>query len=461
MRVLLGLAALAVSVQAQTRVFPDPTQFSSATYPAVYPIVGQSAFAKIIVIQGQFNLGASSSFYVNNPTLPQNVSPANQPLKLDTYYQSSNWFITVNYNVDSLYFQFQTNQYTAQMQYRWYPNYPSPAQYFTNNGLSATSYICDPCSLGVNPGNNANSQQVIAQISGSAIVCNTNGGPGTTSPKYNNNGGELGFPCASFTRTYTMVNLVNTAYNSVNNPFLNAFAVQLWDRNTAPGPNVSSYSFQVIRLPAPLVGDPQIIGMQGQDFQVHGIPDEIFNLVTYPNLQVNARFVYLSSGVCHDNFTACFAHPGTYISEEGIRLGSDKIHVIAGSFKKGLTVSVNGKKVTEKKTSVKLGSVEIINHRRVVISTPIGTLAISNSDKFLNQESSLADQKLLSLGSERVVLKAGETFHSEVPLHGLQGQTWRNVEYPSGLDYEGSISDYHVVSGNLYGTDFTFNQFKQ
>jgi len=139
----------------------------------------------------------------------------------------------------------------------------------------------------------------------------------------------------------------------------------------------------------------------------------------------------------------------------------NKIHVAAGSFKKGLTVSVNGKKVTEKKTSVKLGSVELVNHRRVVVSTPIMAITISNSDKFLNQETRLYDEKLLTLGSERTVLGDGENFHSEVPLHGLQGQTWRNVEYPSGLEYEGSISDYHVTSGNIYGTEFVFNQFKQ
>jgi len=87
-------------------------------------------------------------------------------------------------------------------------------------------------------------------------------------------------------------------------------------------------------------------------------------------------------------------------------------------------------------------------------------ISISNSDKFLNQETSLFDQKLLDLGSERKTLLVGESFHPEVPLHGLQGQTWRNVEYPSGLDYEGSISDYHVTDGNLYGSKFVFNQFK-
>jgi len=88
--------------------------------------------------------------------------------------------------------------------------------------------------------------------------------------------------------------------------------------------------------------------MQGQDFQVHGMPDEIFNIVTYPTVQVNARFTYLESAECHDNYTACFAHPVTYISEEGFRIGRDKIRVTAGSFKKGLTVSVNGKKTKSK-----------------------------------------------------------------------------------------------------------------
>jgi len=128
---------------------------------------------------------------------------------------------------------------------------------------------------------------------------------------------------------------------------------------------------------------------------------------------------------------------------------------------KGLTVSVNGARVSSKKTAVKLGSVEVVSHRRVVIKTPIMSISISNSDKFLNQETQLFDSKLLALGQERRVLGDGENFHSEVPLHGLQGQTWRNVEYPSGLDYEGSISDYHVTDGNLFGSAFVFNQFKQ
>jgi len=220
------------------------------------------------------------------------------------------------------------------------------------------------------------------------------------------------------------------------------------------------FLFSITRSgPAVIVGDPQILGMQGQDFQVHGMPDEIFNIVTYPTVQVNARFTYLESAECHDNYTACFAHPGTYISEEGFRIGRDKIRVTAGSFKKGLTVSVNGKK-TKSNMDLKAGAVEIVNHRRVVVHTDVMRFIVTNSDKFLNQEIELKDDKLVALGAERRQLSDNERFHPEVPLHGLQGQTWRNVEYPSGLEYEGSIMDYHVVDGNLFGTDFVFNQFQ-
>jgi len=172
-------------------------------------------------------------------------------------------------------------------------------------------------------------------------------------------------------------------------------------------------------------------------------------MISSPQLQVNARFVYLSTAECHDNYTACFAHPGTYISEEGFRIGKDKVRVTAGSFKKGLTVHVNGKKVTQN-VDLKSGAVQIVSHRRVIVHTEIMKVSVSNSDHFMNQELELQDDKLIFLGSSRKVLKDNERFHPEVPLHGLQGQTWRNVEYSSGLEYEGSIMDYHVVDGNLF-----------
>jgi len=347
---------------------------------------------------------------------------------------TNNFALNVPYSVNTIVFQFVPNQYTAQMEYRWSPNYPSPAILYPTNGLSSQSYTCDSCA------------------GGTAISCNTPTGPGAQPSPVS------GYSCANFVRTYTFSGLQASVANQ--SPTINSFAVQLYDRNTNPGPDTTSYSFTIVRFSPPIVGDPEIIGLQGQDFQVHGIPDEIFNLISAPNVQVNGRFVYLSSGACHDNFTACFAHPGTYIGEEGIRVGSDRIHVAAGSFKKGLSVSLNGKKVSSS-TKLKIGSIEMVSHRRVIVQTPLLNIQISNSDKFLNQETSLNDNKLIDLGNERRVLNDNEQFHPEVPLHGLQGQTWRNVEYPSGLEYEGSISDYHITDGNLYGTNFVFNQFQQ
>jgi len=433
MRVLLGLAALSslAFTNAQQSVTLSLASGAQPPISAVLPTNGVTSLATIYI-------------FAQTQTNPNIVTPSNaQQLNSGSPQASNgNWNINVLNPITTLIWTFTTNDKTAQMQYRFTG--------YTGIG-GGLAYQCDPCVSG-NP---------VGTTGFTTGVCTSNTlqyGPVETPTTAAGGLAYNGFNCANFQRTFTYGPLVASTPTAPGT-FLNSFGVLLFDRNLSPGPNQVSYSFSISRAANPIKGDPQIYGMQGQDFQVHGIPDEIFNLITYPNLQVNARFVYLSSAECHDNFTACFAHPGTYIGEEGIRLGNDKIHVKAGSFKKGLTVSVNGQRINGQQ-KLKLGSVDVLNHRRVIVNTPVMSLSISNSDKFLNQESALHDQKLLSLGSERRVLADGEQFHPEIPLHGLQGQTWRNVEYPSGLEYEGSINDYHVVDGNLYGSEFVFNQFK-
>jgi len=430
MRVLLGLAALSSIAFTNAQQTVTLSGGSPAPIAAVLPTNGVTSLATIY-------LYAQSVSIANLVTVPNGLQINQGQIQA----ANGNWNLSVLNTVTTLIWTFTTNDKTAQMQYRFTG--------YTGIG-GGLAYQCDPCVSG-NP---------VATTGFTGGVCDANTtqyGPVGTPTTAAGGTAYNGFNCALFTRTFTYSSLVASAQGATT--YLNSFGVLLFDRNLSPGPNQVSYSFSISRAANPIKGDPQIYGMQGQDFQVHGIPDEIFNLITYPNLQVNARFVYLSSAECHDNFTACFAHPGTYIGEEGIRLGNDKIHIKAGSFKKGLTVSVNGQRINGQQ-KLKLGSVDVLNHRRVIVNTPVMSLSISNSDKFLNQESALHDQKLLTLGSERRVLGDGEQFHPEIPLHGLQGQTWRNVEYPSGLEYEGSINDYHVVDGNLYGSEFVFNQFK-
>jgi hypothetical protein len=440
MRVLIGLAALVASVNGQAVQPAVVTPNNNVGVFPQAPPTGISAFARITVrLQNSGGVDISSANNANGSVLPLLSSSSQNPAG-SGFLNSANWVINVENAITALHFTFQTNQYTGQMQYRWFPNYPNPAlnPAYAGKNLSAQSYTCDPCSdaAGV----------------GTPISCDTATGPGATpSP-------TTGFRCSQLTREYLFSHLVASP-PAPQAPFVNSISFQLFDIITNPAPNVSSYSFQIVRKTGIITGDPQIVGMQGQDFQVHGMPDEIFNMVTYPTVQINARFTYLESGACHDNFTACFAHPGTYISEEGFRIGKDKVRVTAGSFKKGLTVHVNGKKVSQN-VDLKSGAVQIVSHRRVIVHTEIMKVSVSNSDHFLNQELELQDDKLIFLGQTRKVLKDNERFHPEVPLHGLQGQTWRNVEYASGLEYEGSIMDYHVVDGNLFGTDFVFNQFK-
>jgi len=427
MRVLLGLSALASIAAVQGQILAISYTGNAPTSAATLT-QGNSCLAAITVYSNPS--GATG-------TVVSNISNAGLVNTGQFLTATGAWQFVVGSSVTSVLFNVKTNSFTSQIQYRY--------SGYTGLGGSLT-WICDPCVTGS-----------FNQNVGSLSTCNTNYGPA-----YNFQGSALpvvsgqyqGYQCANFNRLYTLSNLIGTALT-----FANSFGIQLFDNNVSPGPDTTSYSFSFNHPSNIIVGDPQIVGMQGQDFQVHGMPDEIFNILTYPSIQVNARFTYLESAECHDNYTACFAHPGTYISEEGFRLGKDKIRITAGSYKKGLTVSVNGKK-TKTNVDLKSGAVELVNHRRVVIHTDIMRFSVTNSDKFLNQEIELKDDKLVALGAERRQLKDNERFHPEVPLHGLQGQTWRNVEYASGLDYEGSIMDYHVVDGNLFGTDFVFNQFQ-
>jgi hypothetical protein len=225
--------------------------------------------------------------------------------------------------------------------------------------------------------------------------------------------------------------------------------------NGQPGRFVSYYLECVVLIR----GDPRISGLQGQDFQVHGTPNEYFNLVSSPTLQVNSRFVYLDDAKC-DNFTTCFSHPGTYIDEIGVMMGENKIRIAAGAINEAARVFVNGKevKVSAHKHSAGSVSVTFANARRVVVKTPEFMMTISQSDKFFNVDSALLKTELLDQGSKLVKLAASRATEENKMMHGLIGQTWRNNVYAGDREYEGEVSDYQVADG-IWGKDFAFNLY--
>jgi hypothetical protein len=216
-------------------------------------------------------------------------------------------------------------------------------------------------------------------------------------------------------------------------------------------------------LCVPLIrGDPQITGLQGQDFQVHGIPDEYFNMVSTPEMQVNSRFVFLNTARCMDNTTTCFTHPGTYIDVMAFTVGTHKVKVLAGTYEAGLRAFIGENEISvgDKQTlSSPAFTVEFLSKNRVLVQNGLFRFVLVNSDNFMNQEVALLDAKLLKLGATQVKISAGESApHQEIPIHGILGQTWKNLVFPAGMFIEGEVADYRVADG-AFGTDFVYNKF--
>jgi hypothetical protein len=252
-------------------------------------------------------------------------------------------------------------------------------------------------------------------------------------------------------------------------------------------------------------GDPQFAGFQGQNFQFHGLADEHFNLISSPSMQLNAHFVYLSSGKCGYNNTVCFQHPGTYVDVLGFSIPSAQgevlIKVVAGSHEAGLRVwmGTEGSDMREVhlhghsqgirwSMSNDTSDVAILRYNtfgEVTVETPLFSVNVVNSDFFFNMGMSLKSPQLLKIGSAKHTVtdhklcddksmgKHSGEGHSHAydravetavaakypatglpQVHGLIGQTWRNVKVCS-KDWMGNVQDYVVA--DLFSEDYVFN----
>ena len=207
-------------------------------------------------------------------------------------------------------------------------------------------------------------------------------------------------------------------------------------------------------------GDPQLVGLLGQSYQVHGLDGGVYNFITHPSLQVNARFAFLGGSV--DEYTCpahteCWSHPGSYINSLGVaqRLGDRTVHVEvhSGRAASGFSSVVADGRPMEIGQTVRFTSADgaetfeltANSSNLLTLNTPLFTFQLANSDRFLNYR-----------------------LHPRVPLaslstHGLLGQTWRKVERSRrgtpALPIEGHVDDYLVQSGQLFGSDHLFDLF--
>ena len=207
-----------------------------------------------------------------------------------------------------------------------------------------------------------------------------------------------------------------------------------------------------------MLGDPQFTGFRGQSYQVHGIDGAVYNLLSSSQLHVNARFVFLSSGLCPvlaSVATNCWSHPGSYLGELGMLYRSaegeteHRLLVEAGDRLSGFAaVAVDGQPLSVG-TAVQPAAgftIERLSSHQLRVVTPLFTVLLDNSDKFINQavQVNVPLSQLQSMG-----------------MHGLLGQTHRRTAVGSTLQQvvEGDVDDYVVNDGGLFGTDCVYNRY--
>jgi len=242
-----------------------------------------------------------------------------------------------------------------------------------------------------------------------------------------------------------------------------SFSTSVTTSGTVVGTVVYTYT-------ATASGDPQIVGFQGQHFQIHGTPDEHFALISSLDYYLNSRFVYMATGICNYNDTECFSHPGTYIGEIGLAADRYQVKVSSGPHAAGLVVYIN-EKIAPVGTKVKINnqtSVHVLSHNRVSLTTSDFKLVAVNSDSFLNLGVDFTNAAVLHAGHAKVVIptlaspaEADQLIsraYPEFAMHGLLGQTWRNIAWPHARLYQGEPADYQVA--NLFSHDFLYTQYQ-
>jgi len=207
-----------------------------------------------------------------------------------------------------------------------------------------------------------------------------------------------------------------------------------------------------------ITGDPEFMGFLGQKFEVHGVPNSVFNIITSPLLQYNALFVYIGeksdyAAKCNTTRTHPWTHAGTYLGTLGFKtVGGDKVMLASGSCLDGIkSVKVNGKvikvgdKVELTGAESQSQSVFFKNQFQVELKFAEVELTLTNSDMFFNQQVAMT-----TYGEENL------------QTHGLLGQTWNDATYTTGgvrRVYEGVSSDYLVQDEDLFGDEFVYNRF--
>jgi len=233
-----------------------------------------------------------------------------------------------------------------------------------------------------------------------------------------------------------------------------------------------------------VLGDPSFVGFNGQRFQVHGIPNRFFNLLSTPTLQFNALFTMLVDGqsmtagqmkaarvsaqlsAMKSNkqayalpLTTAYSHEGTFLAEMGLKFtaadgATVQVRAVAGAYTSGFaTVTVNGVAVAVGAEAVQVAAgmyVTLTTPSILTIDTPAVSFTLTNADRFFN--------------IEQATLNTPYTADSQ--MDGLLGQTadaeWKVLstrEFKQHMVYDYLLADQDSMSddfvSNMYGQSRT------
>jgi len=234
----------------------------------------------------------------------------------------------------------------------------------------------------------------------------------------------------------------------------NLLDVTISQNSTAPGATqacTSVYSFNITNpANATVKGDPQFMGLRGQNYQIHGIDGAVYNIISDRDIQLNSRFVFLTGPrPCPTmpstgrKSSACWSHAGSYLGEIGLKAGNDQIFVASGAAATGFSaVTVNGKQLS---VGASTSFIQFNSTHEITLTFGAWTIELENSDMFVNLRS----------------VRVASSSWSSLKSHGLLGQTWANKRYNGKVAaIEGEVDDYMVGENSVFGDSFVFNRYQ-
>ena len=195
------------------------------------------------------------------------------------------------------------------------------------------------------------------------------------------------------------------------------------------------------------VGDPSFTGFLGQQYQIHGMADTVYSIISDATVQLNAQFVFLNAGQCPTvngkRLTNCWSHPGSYFGSLAIKTAEgDRLLITAGAYTDGFTLSLNDQPLSASVNRSGL-SVAIDNSFRVVVEAGLYRMVVENSDMFVNIAG--------------IQVTDWQKLKEEAQPHGLLGQTWQGRRRSNPV--EGSVDDYAEADNALFGSKFLYSKF--